>query len=110
MGHGRGVAGRPRGNDPARGAVDDRRFLAGTDFRHERDPRPTRRISPGSTRPVRPLRNPDDLHEVMSGFGRTGRWFAVEHWGVVPDLITLAKGLPSSYLPPGAVGMRPHVP
>jgi taurine--2-oxoglutarate transaminase len=44
--------------------------------------------------------------EVMSGFGRTGEWFAVDHWGVVPDLITLAKGLTSSYVPLGAVGMR----
>jgi taurine--2-oxoglutarate transaminase len=47
--------------------------------------------------------------EVMTGFGRTGTWFAVEHWGVVPDLITLAKGLTSSYAPLGAVGMRPKV-
>jgi taurine--2-oxoglutarate transaminase len=47
--------------------------------------------------------------EVMTGFGRTGRWFAVDHWGVVPDLITLAKGLTSSYAPLGAVGMRPKV-
>ena len=47
--------------------------------------------------------------EVMSGFGRTGAWFAVDHWGVVPDLITCAKGLTSSYVPLGAVGMRPHV-
>jgi taurine--2-oxoglutarate transaminase len=47
--------------------------------------------------------------EVMSGFGRTGAWFAVDHWGVVPDLITMAKGLTSSYVPLGAVGMRPHV-
>jgi taurine--2-oxoglutarate transaminase len=47
--------------------------------------------------------------EVMTGFGRTGRWFAVDHWGVVPDLITIAKGLTSSYVPLGAVGMRPHV-
>src|SRR5262245_55915060 len=47
--------------------------------------------------------------EVMSGFGRTGRWFAVDHWGVVPDLITMAKGLTSSYLPLGAVGMRRHL-
>ncbi|HRI49469.1 MAG TPA: aminotransferase class III-fold pyridoxal phosphate-dependent enzyme [Pseudomonadota bacterium] len=44
--------------------------------------------------------------EVMAGFGRTGRWFAVDHWGVVPDLITMAKGLTASYLPLGAVGMR----
>ncbi len=47
--------------------------------------------------------------EVMSGFGRTGAWFAVDHWGVVPDLITCAKGLTSSYVPLGAVGLRPHV-
>lgn len=47
--------------------------------------------------------------EVMSGFGRTGEWFAVDHWKVVPDLITMAKGLTSSYLPLGAVGLRPHI-
>jgi len=47
--------------------------------------------------------------EVMTGFGRTGKWFAVDHWAVVPDLITLAKGLTSSYVPLGAVGMRPKV-
>ena len=44
--------------------------------------------------------------EVMSGFGRTGEWFAVDHWRVVPDLITMAKGLTSAYVPLGAVGMR----
>src|SRR5579864_9469486 len=47
--------------------------------------------------------------EVMSGFGRTGEWFAVDHWKVVPDLITMAKGLTSSYLPLGAVGMLHHI-
>lgn len=47
--------------------------------------------------------------EVMSGFGRTGEWFAVDHWKVVPDLITMAKGLTSSYLPLGAVGVRHHI-
>jgi taurine--2-oxoglutarate transaminase len=44
--------------------------------------------------------------EVMSGFGRTGEWFAVDHWRVIPDLITMAKGLTSAYVPLGAVGMR----
>ena len=44
--------------------------------------------------------------EVMSGFGRTGKWFAVEHYGVVPDLLTMAKGLTSAYVPLGAVGLR----
>ncbi len=45
----------------------------------------------------------------MSGFGRTGKWFAVEHWNVVPDLITMAKGLTSGYAPLGAVAMRPEM-
>jgi taurine--2-oxoglutarate transaminase len=44
--------------------------------------------------------------EVMSGFGRTGEWFAVDHWNVVPDLLTMAKGLTSAYVQLGAVGMR----
>jgi taurine--2-oxoglutarate transaminase len=47
--------------------------------------------------------------EIMCGFGRTGEWFAVNHWNVVPDLITTAKGLTSCYAPLGAVGMRPHI-
>jgi taurine--2-oxoglutarate transaminase len=47
--------------------------------------------------------------EVMSGFGRTGRWFAVEHWDVVPDLMTMAKGLTSAYAPLGAVAMKPEI-
>ncbi len=47
--------------------------------------------------------------EVMSGFGRTGEWFAVDHWKVVPDLMTMAKGLTSSYVPLAAVGMRHHI-
>ena len=47
--------------------------------------------------------------EVMAGFGRTGRWFAVDHWDTVPDLMTMAKGLTSSYLPLGAVAMRRHI-
>ncbi len=45
----------------------------------------------------------------MSGFGRTGKWFAVDHWCVVPDLMTMAKGLTSGYAPLGAVAMRPQI-
>ena len=41
--------------------------------------------------------------EVMSGWGRTGKWFAVDHWNVVPDIITTAKGLTAGYVPLGAV-------
>jgi taurine--2-oxoglutarate transaminase len=44
--------------------------------------------------------------EVMAGFGRTGEWFSIDHWKVVPDLITMAKGLTSAYVQLGAVGMR----
>jgi taurine--2-oxoglutarate transaminase len=44
--------------------------------------------------------------EVMAGFGRTGEWFSVDHWKVVPDLISMAKGLTSAYVQLGAVGMR----
>jgi taurine---2-oxoglutarate transaminase len=43
--------------------------------------------------------------EVMSGFGRTGKWFAVDHWGVVPDMITMAKGITSGHVPLGAVAV-----
>ncbi len=41
--------------------------------------------------------------EVMTGFGRTGKMFAMEHWGIKPDIITMAKGITSAYLPFGAV-------
>ena len=41
--------------------------------------------------------------EVMSGWGRTGKWFAVDNWNVVPDMITTAKGITSGYVPLGAV-------
>jgi taurine--2-oxoglutarate transaminase len=47
--------------------------------------------------------------EVMAGFGRTGKFFAIEHWDTVPDLMTMAKGLTSSYLPLGAVAMRREI-
>lgn len=47
--------------------------------------------------------------EVMCGLGRTGAWFAVDHWGVVPDIITMAKGVTSAYLPLGVVAMSAQV-
>jgi len=46
--------------------------------------------------------------EVMTGMGRTGRWFASEHWKVVPDLMTLGKGLSSGALPLSAVAVKPE--
>jgi taurine---2-oxoglutarate transaminase len=47
--------------------------------------------------------------EVMAGFGRTGRWFAFEHGDIVPDMVTMAKGLTSSYVPLGAVGLSDRI-
>ena len=47
--------------------------------------------------------------EVMSGFGRCGEWFAIQHWGVEPDLITFAKGVNSGYVPLGGVVMSQAV-
>jgi taurine--2-oxoglutarate transaminase len=43
------------------------------------------------------------IDEVMSGFGRTGKWFGVDHFKVVPDMIATAKGITSGYLPLGAL-------
>ncbi|HKK28840.1 MAG TPA: aspartate aminotransferase family protein [Alphaproteobacteria bacterium] len=47
--------------------------------------------------------------EVINGFGRTGKMFASEHFGVVGDMLTMAKGLTSGYVPMGGVMCRPHV-
>ncbi len=47
--------------------------------------------------------------EVMAGFGRTGKWFAVDNWDVVPDIITLAKGINSGYVPLGAMVVRQEI-
>ena len=88
-----------------------------------RSPRSSSRRSPGRTgssrrRPAtsRPIREVCDRHgillildEVMAGFGRTGRWFACENWDVVPDIITVAKGINSGYVPLGAMIIREHL-
>lgn len=47
--------------------------------------------------------------EVICGFGRTGSWFGFQHYGVHPDLVSMAKGLSSGYLPISAVGVAAHV-
>jgi adenosylmethionine-8-amino-7-oxononanoate aminotransferase len=44
--------------------------------------------------------------EIINGFGRTGRMFASEHWGINPDVMTMSKGITSGYMPLGAVGIR----
>lgn len=43
--------------------------------------------------------------EVITGFGRTGKWFALEHWGVRPDILQFAKGITSGYFPLGGIGV-----
>jgi taurine--2-oxoglutarate transaminase len=47
--------------------------------------------------------------EVMTGFGRTGEWFACDLWGVVPDIMTMAKGITGGYVPLGATVVRQHI-
>lgn len=47
--------------------------------------------------------------EVMTGFGRTGKMFAVEHWGVTPDIMTMAKGITSGYIPFGAIAFSSEI-
>jgi taurine---2-oxoglutarate transaminase len=47
--------------------------------------------------------------EVMSGFGRSGKWFAINHFDVVPDLLTFAKGVNSGYVPLGGVAISPAI-
>ncbi|MFB7614377.1 aspartate aminotransferase family protein [Kitasatospora sp. NPDC056181] len=49
------------------------------------------------------------LDEVMAGFGRTGAWFAADHWGVTPDLMTFAKGVNSGYVPLGGVAISAEI-
>ncbi len=45
--------------------------------------------------------------EVMAGFGRSGKWFSINHFDVAPDLITFAKGVNSGYVPLGGVAIIP---
>jgi adenosylmethionine-8-amino-7-oxononanoate aminotransferase len=47
--------------------------------------------------------------EVITGFGRLGRWFGLDHWKVEPDIISFAKGVTSGYLPLGGIGMSDKV-
>jgi len=49
------------------------------------------------------------LDEVITGFGRTGRWFGMQHFGIEPDLVAFAKGITSGYLPLGAAGLSRRV-
>jgi len=57
-----------------------------------------------------------DLHnvllisdEVITGFGRTGKWFALEHWGIQPDIVQFAKGITSGYFPLGGIGVSGEI-
>lgn len=49
------------------------------------------------------------LDEVVTGFGRTGKWFGMEHWNIRPDLVSFAKGISSGYLPLSASVITDHV-
>jgi adenosylmethionine-8-amino-7-oxononanoate aminotransferase len=47
--------------------------------------------------------------DVITGFGRTGRWFGLEHWGVEPDIVQFAKGITSAYIPLGGIGVSARI-
>lgn len=47
--------------------------------------------------------------EVITGFGRTGRWFALEHYGIEPDIVQFAKGITSGYIPLGGIGVSDRI-
>jgi adenosylmethionine-8-amino-7-oxononanoate aminotransferase len=47
--------------------------------------------------------------DVITGFGRTGRWFGLEHWGVEPDIVQFAKGITSAYVPLGGIGVSERI-
>ena len=47
--------------------------------------------------------------EVITGFGRTGKWFALEHWGVAPDIVQFAKAITSGYVPFGGIGVSDDI-
>lgn len=49
------------------------------------------------------------MDEIVTGFGRTGKWFGLEHWGIEPDLMTFAKAITSGYFPMGGVGFSDKV-
>ena len=89
--------------DPVRGAGVDRGGAARVRRRH----RPRAHPPPGYLAGVRALCDRYGIcfiaDEVMAGFGRTGRWFAIDHWDVAPDLIVFAKGSNSGYVPVGGV-------
>ena len=97
-------------DDRAGRARDHRGLHPGARDRHERHPpaRPTATSrASGSCAPSSASVMIAD--EVMCGFGRTGEWFAVNHWDVKPDLMSTAKGLTSSYLPLGALALTPEI-
>jgi 4-aminobutyrate---pyruvate transaminase len=68
---------------------------------------------PGYFRRVREICDKYDVlfaaDEVITGFGRTGRLFALDHWGVTPDLVQFAKGITSGYVPLGGIGLSDKV-
>ncbi|WP_309107650.1 aspartate aminotransferase family protein [Arthrobacter sp.] len=68
---------------------------------------------PGYLRGVRELATKYGIiyiaDEVMCGFGRSGKWFAIDHFDVVPDLLTFAKGVNSGYVPLGGVAISPEI-
>ena len=104
-----------RHRPPARAHARARRAIAGHRPGAARRSRPHQlralQARPRARRrgpPVPDVPRPDGS-ALRSGFGRTGKMFACEHWDVVPDILTMAKGLTSSYIPLGAMGVRDSI-
>ena len=87
------------------GAAHDRRDHPRDGRRHQRHPRAaaTGYLAGRPRRSATSSASCMIADEVMAGFGRCGEWFAVDRWGVAPDLITFAKGVNSGYVPLGGV-------
>ena len=102
--HGRAA---PRGDPPVRGRAHRRRGDPRDGDRDERDHRPARRLPAVDPRGLRPARDPADRRR---GDGRASaapaRGSRVDHWDVVPDILTMAKGINSGYVPLGAMAVR----
>ena len=102
----RGRGKQARGGHPARGRRHGgrvhRRAGAGSGRRHRASARLLRPDSRRSATSTEVLLIADD---VITGFGRTGRWFGLEHYGVEPDIMQFAKGITSGYVPLGGIGV-----
>ena len=90
-------------------ARDGRRGHHGAHHHRRRRARPARRLRRGSSKDCRKNGVLFIVDEVICGFGRTGRRFGYQHYGVKPDIVTMAKGITSAYLPLSATAVKREI-